>query len=110
MAKRDELMTKYADALTKIGVKPDMDLLMRAVKACGPSIYTADAETVAASDAAEVNRVKQNFMMKRLGMAEGDCDAAMEKALDTIGGSNRNKYRAVMYYLLATETGNTDKL
>lgn len=111
MAKRDELMTKYAADLERIGMKPDMDLLMRAVKACGPSIYNADAETVAASSPDEVNRVKQNFMMKRLGMTDqAAVDAAMDKALDKIGRSNRNKYRAVMYYLLATDTGNAAKL
>ena len=111
MAKRDELMTKYAADLKRIGVEPDMDLLTRAVKACGPSIYNADAETVAASSPDEVNRVKQNFLMKRLGMTDqAAVDAAMDKALDKIGRSNRNKYRAVMYYLLATETGRTAKL
>ena len=106
MSRRDELTEKYAADLKKIGQQPDMDLLMRAVKACGPSIYSADSETVAASDAAELERVKKNFCMKKLGQTdEARIDSAIQRAVETYGHANRNKYRAVMYYLLAKELG-----
>lgn len=111
MSKRDELIQKYADAMTKMGLTPDMDLLKRAVIACGPSVYSADSETVAASDQAELDRVKQNFIGKRLGVTDAaKADAAMNAAVEKIGKSNRNKYRAVMYYLIAQELGATAKL
>ena len=50
MGKRDDLIAKYADDLkSKCGVTPDMDLLTKVTIGCGPSIYDADASTVAAA-------------------------------------------------------------
>ena len=50
MGKRDDLIAKYADDLkTKCGMTPDMALLTKVTIGCGPSIYDADAATVAAS-------------------------------------------------------------
>ena len=41
--------------------------------------------------------------MKKLGPPEGpDLDAGIDKAIETYGRGNRSKYRAVVYYLLAT--------
>lgn len=106
MSRRDELTEKYAAELKNLGMQPDADLLLRVVKACGPAIYDADSETVAATDPLELERVRKNFMAKRLGITdEAAATAALDKALDTIGRSNRNKYRAVLYYILATQTG-----
>ena len=51
MGKRDDLIAKYADDLkTKCKVTPDMALLTKVTIGCGPAIYDADSETVAASD------------------------------------------------------------
>ena len=39
--------------------------------------------------------------MKKLGLADSpDLMAAIKSVLDTYGQSNRNKYRAVVYYML----------
>ena len=68
MGKRDELIAKYADDLkTKCKVQPDMALLTKVTIGCGPAIYDNDAQTVAASDAAELDRIKANFLIKKLG-------------------------------------------
>lgn len=102
MGKRDELIAKYADDLkTKCGVEPDMDLLTRVTIGCGPTIYDNDAQTVAASDPEELARVKRNFLMKKLGLPDGPAlDEGLDAAIATYGRSERNKYRAVLYYLL----------
>lgn len=106
MGRRQELIGKYADDLRRLGIEPDMALLEKATAACGPSIYRADSETVAASSAEEMDRVKRNFCMKKLGATdEAAIDAAMAKAVETYGSANRNKYRAVMYYMLAGDLG-----
>ena len=53
MGKRDDLIAQYADDLkNKCGMTPDMDLLTKVTIGCGPSIYNADASTVAASQPA----------------------------------------------------------
>ena len=107
MGRRDDLIAQYADDLeNKCGMKPDMDLLTKVTKGCGPAIYNADAATVAASQPDELETVKKNFLMKKLGLAESpDLDAAIQKAIETYGRSERNKYRAVMYYMLTKHFG-----
>jgi len=102
MGKRDDLIAKYADDLkNKCGMSPDMDLLTKVTIGCGPSIYNADASTVAASQPAEIETVKNNFLIKKLGLADGpQLIEAINSVLDTYGRSERSKYRAVVYYML----------
>ena len=107
MGKRDDLIAKYADDLkNKCKVTPDMALLTKVTIGCGPSIYDNDAQTVAASDKDELERIKANFLIKKLGLKDGS--ALMEgisAAVDTYGKSERNKFRAVFYYLLVKHFG-----
>ena len=105
MSKRDELIAKYADDLkAKCGLAADMDLLTKVTIACGPTIYSDDASTVSASDNEEMERVKKNFLIKKLGLGENDnLDAGMNAVVERYGRSNRNKHRAVFYYLLVKE-------
>jgi len=107
MSKRDELIVKYAaDLKDKCGINPDMDLLKKVTIGCGPSIYNKDAATVSGSDASEKATVKNNFLIKKLGLSDSPkLDEAIESVLDTYGKSNRNKYRAVVYYMLAKHFG-----
>jgi hypothetical protein len=102
MSKRDELIAKYAaDLKEKCGVNADMDLLTKVVVGLGPSIYNQDSSTVSGSDDKELATVKNNFLIKKLGLSESDdLDSAISSVMDTYGQSNRNKYRAVVYYLL----------
>ncbi len=100
MSKLDDKIETYTAALKKIGMRADAQLLRKVTKACGPSIYTKDGEKVSASDKKELERVKQNFMKKKLGLQDKQLDKGIEHAIDKIGRSNRNKYRAVFYYIL----------
>ncbi|MFV0335256.1 MAG: DUF2853 family protein [Tropicimonas sp.] len=107
MGKRDELIGKYADDLkNKCGVTPDMELLTKVTIGCGPAIYDADASTVASTQESELETVKQNFLVGKLGLPDGPAlDAGIAKAIETYGKSERNKYRAVLYYLLTKHFG-----
>ncbi len=102
MSKRDDLIAKYADDLkNKCGMTPDMDLLTKVTIGCGPAIYNDDASTVSGTDPSELETVKNNFLIKKLGLADGPAlDSAIDSAMETYGRSNRNKYRAVVYYML----------
>jgi len=102
MGKRDDLIAQYADDLkTKCGMTPDMDLLTKVTKGCGPAIYNADSSTVAGSQPAELETVKNNFLIKKLGLADGpELADAIHKVIEIYGKSERNKYRAVVYYML----------
>jgi hypothetical protein len=107
MSKRDELIAKYADDLkNKCKMNPDMDLLTKVTIGCGPAIYNADSSTVAGSDAGELETVKKNFLMKKLGLPDGDnLMQAINAVIDTYGRSERSKYRAVVYYMLTKHFG-----
>ena len=107
MSRRDELIARYAaDLREKCGVEPDMELLTKVTIGCGPSIYDADAATVAATQAGEIETVRKNFLIGKLGLADGpELDAAIDKVMETYGRSERNKYRPVVYYLLTTHFG-----
>lgn len=102
MSQRDDLIAKYAtDLKDKCGVDPDMDLLTKVTIGCGPSIYNKDSSTVAGSDKKELETVKNNFLIKKLGLADSaDLDSAIDSVLETYGKSNPAKQRVVVYYLL----------
>jgi hypothetical protein len=107
VGKRDEWIAKYADDLTnKCGMTPDMELLTKVTIGCGPSIYNADAQTVAGSQESELELVKNNFLIKKLGMSDGpELMEAIHKVIEVYGKSERNKYRAVVYYMLTKQFG-----
>ena len=107
MGKRDDLIVQYADDLkNKCGMTPDMDLLTKVTIGCGPAIYNADASTVAGSQPAELETVKKNFLIKKLGLADGpELMEVINKVIEIYGKSERNKYRAVVYYILTKHFG-----
>ena len=107
MSKRDDLISKYAEDLrTKCKIEPDMTLLTKVTIGCGPAIYNADSSTVAGTDASELETIKANFLIKKLGLADGPkLMEAIKAVIDTYGKSERNKYRAVVYYMLVKHFG-----
>lgn len=107
MSKRDDLIAKYADDLTnKCKMQPDMDLLTKVTIGCGPAIYNADSSTVAGSDASELETVKKNFLMKKLGLDDSPkLMEAIKAVIEVYGKSERNKHRAVIYYMLTKHFG-----
>ncbi len=107
MSKRDELIEKYAaDIKEKLGQTPDLDLLTKVTIGCGPAIYGKDASTVSGTSESELETVKKNFLIKKLGLEDTPAlDEGIAKVLEAYGTSNRNKYRAVVYYLLTKHFG-----
>ncbi len=106
MSKFDECMEDYRGALKQMGVSFNDESLAAVAKSLGPSIYNDDASTVSSSDKEELERVKNNFLIGKLELADSPAlDAAIAAVVDQFGSSNRNKYRAVFYYLLAEKFG-----
>lgn len=104
MSKFDEAVEKYSADLKDIGVAFNAELLSAVAKGLGPSIYNQDSSMVACSDAEELARVKTNFLIGKLGLADGP---ALDDALKAVCSQydKRFKYRAVMYYLLVEKFG-----
>jgi len=110
MSKFDEKLAFYQSEMKKLGISFDADFLTKVTKGLGPSIYKADAETVSGSDKKELETVKNNFLMKKLGLSEGaKLDNALDAVIEKVGKSNRNKYRVIVYYLLVKELGQESK-
>ncbi len=85
--------------------------MARAAKACGPSLFNADAETVAASDVTELETVRDNFVMGKLGLE--DAEEAMtivNTVAEEMKDFGSNKYRAVFYARCAELAGKVDML
>jgi hypothetical protein len=87
MSARDELIVKYtADLKGKCGVSPNMDLLTKVTIGCGPSIYNKDSATVAGSQQSELDTVKNNFLIKKLGLKDGpELDAGIDAIIEKYG-------------------------
>ncbi|MBP8793338.1 MAG: DUF2853 family protein [Lutibacter sp.] len=110
MSKFDEKLALYQSEMNKLGLQFDADLLTKVTKGLGPSIYKADAETVSGSDKSELATVKNNFLIKKLGLADGPkLDSAIDAVIEKVGKSNPKKYRAIVYYLLVKELGQESK-
>ncbi len=107
MSKRDELIAKYeVDIKEKFGEKADMDLLTKVTIGLGPSIYNLDASKVSGGDDKELETVKNNYLIKKLGLADGPkLTEAINSVLEKYGSSNKNKHRAVVYYMLCKHFG-----
>jgi len=106
MSKFDEKVALYKKFMDDRDLHPNFDLLAAVTKGLGPSIYKVDAETVSGSDAKELATVKNNFLIKKLGMADSkELDAGIAEVVEIIGKTERKKYRAVVYYLLVEKFG-----
>ncbi len=106
MSKFDECIATYHEEMDKLGISYDADLLRKVAKGLGPSIYNTDSSKVSSSDKSELDRVKTNFLIKKLGLADGPAlDDAIAGVVEQLGASNRNKYRAIFYYLLVKKLG-----
>jgi len=112
MSKKVEKIALYSASAKelKLDLSDDLiikDLIIKVTTGLGPSIYKKDAETVSCSDSSELDTVKKNFLQKKLGLdvSDEDMDTAIKKVCEAMGSSNRHKYRALFYALLAKEFG-----
>lgn len=102
MSKLDELISRYEAEATKLKLNLDAALITAVAKSLGPSIYNADSETVSSSSKEELETVKKNFLIKKLGLEDSPkLDEAIQEVVEQLGVSNRNKYRVLFYALLA---------
>ena len=103
MGARDDKIAKYIDENKKLGLGLSDDLITQVTTGLGPSIYRKDSETVSCSDQSELDRIKQNYLIKKLGCKMSPkLDEAIKDVCEKMGSANRNKYRALFYALLAS--------
>ena len=81
MSKFQECLDTYDAEFKKLGIKYDAKLLAKVAKGCGPTIYKPDSAKVATSDKTELERVKKNFLIKKLGLKDEEKMAAESRDL-----------------------------
>lgn len=69
----------------------------------------ADSRYVACSDSEERDRIRENFLKKKLGLTSGDLDGAIKATCEAMKADN-HKSRLTFYYLLAEHFGKLDTL
>jgi hypothetical protein len=102
MSKLDEKIEAYKAEAKKLGIELDDKLIEETTKALVPAIYNADAEVVSCTDQSELDRVRESFLKKKLGLKESDevLDKLIKEVCEEMGSSNRKKYRAIFYSIL----------
>lgn len=87
----------------------DEDVVAKIVRHCGIALRNRDSSLVSFSDSKETDRVRNNFLKKKLGLKEPK--AALDAAIAEVGErmkADRNKNRVTVYYLLADHFGKLD--
>lgn len=100
--KKEAKIALYTKDIKKHYGEVDEIFLTIVVKNLGPSIYRKDAELVSCSDPKELDTVRRNFLVKKLGLSlsKEQLDIAIQEVCQELK-STRTKYRATFYYRLA---------
>jgi len=107
MSKLDEKIALYQEEAKKLNLGLSDEYIANISKSLGPAIYRADTEIVACGDKSELDRIRNNYLKKKLGLEEPNevLDEMIKRVCEKLGTSNRRKYRALFYGLLAKEAG-----
>ena len=111
MSKVDQKITFYKEVMDNMAISYEDELFDKITRGLVLSIFKRDAASVSTSDPSELLTVKQNFLMKKLGLEDGAyLDDAIAVVANKMGRTNRVKYRAIFYYLLVKELGQESKI
>lgn len=100
MATYEEAYTTFTQEMNEIGMHHHDDLYHAILESLGDSINDKDANLVACSDKKELDEVKKDFLIGKLGMEDSPrLDEVLEEVCGAMGKSNRTKHRATFYYL-----------
>jgi ribosomal protein S20 len=95
-------LASYIADVKKYSSNVDEAAVQGIVKYLGIALRNVDSSLVAGTDPKELDRVRDNFLKKKLGLAESDeaLGAAVKAVVETMK-ADRTKSRVTVYYLLA---------
>ncbi len=100
---------KYMDGVKKYAPKAEEAVVKKIVGYLGIALQSRDASLVSCSDPKELNRVRDGFCKKKMGLSPEDADATIAKVCEQMKG-DRQKSRVTFHYLVAESSGNLSKL
>ncbi|WP_341728558.1 DUF2853 family protein [Brooklawnia sp.] len=100
----------YLADLKKYTTGPDEDVVAAMEKTYRLVLSQPDSAVVSYSDSEELERIKKNFLVRKLGLTDtDDLDGGLEAVGAKMKGVHR-KNRLTVYYLLAEHFGKLDVL
>ncbi len=101
-------MSDYLSDVQKYDKDANDDIVNKIVKHLGIALRNRDSSLVSCSDEKELERVREKWMKKKLGLSDdGLSDSIIAKVCDMMKDAKSNKSRVTFYYLCAKEA---DKL
>lgn len=98
------MATDWAADVKKYAAKADDAAIAGIVRYLGIALRNRDSSLVSFSDKTETDRVRTNYLKKKLGLTQSD--AVLDAAIAKVGvamKADRTKNRVTVYYLLAAE-------
>lgn len=96
----------WAVDVKKYAPNADAKAIAGVVRYCGIALQRRDSSLVSFTDQKEVDRVRDNFLKRKLGLTAADVD--LDKAIRAVGDkmkADRTRNRVTVYYLLAEHFG-----
>ncbi|MGB3832811.1 MAG: DUF2853 family protein [Mesorhizobium sp.] len=102
-------MSDYLADVKKYDAAADAAVVDKIVKHLGIALRNRDSSLVAASDQKELDRVRDSWGVKKLGVEAAAAEAAVAKVAKVMA-DDRSKGRVTFYYLVAKELGKLKSL
>lgn len=102
-------MVDYLEDVKKYDAGADAAVVDKIVKHLGIALRNKDSSLVAASDQKELDRVRDSWGVKKLGVEAAQAEAAVGKVAQAMS-ADRSKGRVTFYYLVAKELGKLGSL
>lgn len=102
--------SKYIEDIRKYSSNVDEEAVNKIVRHLGIALRNRDSALVSATDPKELERVRESWLKKKLGLSGDDkLDAAIAEVMEQMKG-DRSKGRTTVYYLLAEKFGKLGSL
>jgi hypothetical protein len=102
-------MTDYLADVKKYDAGANPDVVNKIVKHLGIALRNRDSSLVSASDKKELDRVRDNWAVKKLGVDAEKAEAAVAATAKDLA-ADRSKSRVTFYYLVAKHLGKLETI
>ena len=99
----------YIDDVRRYDSGASENTVGKIVKHLGIALRNRDSSLVSATDAKELDRVREKWAIGKLGVSEAEASLIVDKVAKEMAG-DRQKQRVTFYYLAAKHAGKLDSL